>query len=85
QAMVVPAWSRAAVKTLGEIAPAQTFGVQIVGLNRNGARMLNPSADETLGVGDEVLTLGTPEQLREFKVWLRERPEEEAGDADENS
>ncbi|HYP16847.1 MAG TPA: cation:proton antiporter [Opitutus sp.] len=77
QAVAVPAWSRATGKSLGAIAPAQTFGVQIAGVHRSGVRILNPSADEKLQAGDEVLTLGTPEQLREFKSWLRERPDEE--------
>ncbi len=78
QAMVVPEWSRAVERTLAEIAPAQIFGVQIAGVHRNGTRILNPGADEVLRAGDEVLTLGTLEPLREFKAWLRERPEEEA-------
>jgi len=79
QALGVPEWSRAAARTLGELAPAQTWGVQIAGVNRGGVRILNPSADERLGAGDEVLALGTPGQIREFKAWLSERPEEETG------
>ncbi|MEO6002313.1 MAG: cation:proton antiporter [Opitutus sp.] len=74
----VPAWSPASGRTLGDIAPARTFGVQIAGVHRNGARILNPSADEFIRAGDEVLTLGTPGQIREFKAWLRESPDSEA-------
>ena len=73
EAVVLPAWSRAAGKTLGALSPAQNHGVQIAGVHRGGLRILNPSAQETLRAGDEVLVLGTPVQIAEFKQWLRER------------
>ena len=76
--MIVPSWSPAVGKTLGELSPAQNHGVQIAGLNRRGERTLNPSAQETLRAGDEVLVLGTPVQTGEFKAWLREKPDEPA-------
>jgi CPA2 family monovalent cation:H+ antiporter-2 len=78
QSVGVPEWSPACGKTLGELALARTFGVQIAGIRRKGERILNPSADERLLSDDEVLALGTPSQIREFKFWLRERPEAEA-------
>jgi CPA2 family monovalent cation:H+ antiporter-2 len=56
--------------------------VQIAGVHRGGMRILNPSAQERLRAGDEVLMLGTPVQIREFQRWLREHPEGgEAGNA----
>lgn len=76
EALVLPAWSRAAGRTLGELSPAQRHGVQIAGVHRGGLRILNPTAAETLRAGDEVLVLGTPVQIAEFKDWLRERPDE---------
>ena len=76
EAVVLPAWSRAAGKTLGELSPAQNHGVQIAGIHRGGLRILNPSAQEKLRASDEVLVLGTPVQIGEFKEWLRERPDE---------
>ncbi len=76
EAVVVPAWSRAAGKTLGELSPAQNHGVQVAGIHRGGLRILNPSAHETLHGGDEILVLGTPVQIGEFKGWLRERLDE---------
>jgi CPA2 family monovalent cation:H+ antiporter-2 len=78
EAVVVPMWSRAADRTLGQLSPAQNYGVQIAGVHRGGLRILNPSAQETIRGGDEVLVLGTPVQLAEFKVWLREQPEQTA-------
>lgn len=76
EAVVLPAWSRAAGRTLGELSPAQNYGVQIAGVHRGGLRILNPSAQEMLREGDEILVLGTPVQIDEFKAWARERPEE---------
>ncbi len=75
----LPAWSRAVGKTLGELSPARNHGVQIAGVHRSGLRILNPTALEKLRVGDEVLALGTPVQIREFKQWLRERPDDAGG------
>jgi CPA2 family monovalent cation:H+ antiporter-2 len=75
ETLVLPAWSQAAGKALGELTPAQRHGVQIAGVHRGGLRILNPTAQERLRVGDEVLLLGTPVQLREFQRWLREQPE----------
>ena len=73
EAVIVPGWSRAAGKTLGELSPARNHGVQVAGVHRGGLRILNPSAQETLRSGDEILVLGTPVQISEFKDWLRER------------
>ncbi|MBM3856292.1 MAG: sodium:proton exchanger, partial [Verrucomicrobia bacterium] len=74
----VPAWSRATGRTLGELSPARSHGVQIAGVRRGGTRILNPTADERLQSGDEVLVLGTPVQIRDFHAWLRGRPEHAA-------
>ncbi|MEO7968219.1 MAG: cation:proton antiporter [Opitutus sp.] len=75
ESIEVPLGSPAAGRTLGDLAPARTFGVQIAGVHRQGVRILNPSADESLLASDDVLTLGTPAQIREFKAWLRDVPE----------
>jgi CPA2 family monovalent cation:H+ antiporter-2 len=72
----VPAWSQAAGRTLAEVEPAKNFGMQMAGIRRGGVRILGPGADERLQTGDEVLVLGTPEQLRQFKVWLQAEPED---------
>jgi monovalent cation:H+ antiporter-2, CPA2 family len=76
EALLVPAWSPAAERTLGELSIAQRHGVQVAGVHRGGLRILNPNAQETLRTGDELLVLGTPVQITEFKHWLRARPEE---------
>lgn len=70
--VTVPAGSRAVGATLVELAPAARHGVQLAGIRRGPMRILNPRADERLQVGDELLALGTPVKLREFKAWVRE-------------
>ncbi|WP_414660774.1 cation:proton antiporter domain-containing protein [Horticoccus sp. 23ND18S-11] len=75
ESVVLPPWSRAAGRTLGELSPARNHGVQIAGVHRGGLRILNPSAAERLENGDEILMLGTPVQNQDFKTWLRERVE----------
>lgn len=76
QSIVVPAWSRAVDRTLAQLSPAQNHGVQIAGVNHGGERVLNPTANETLRAGDEVLVLGTPVQIRDFKLWLQEQADD---------
>lgn len=69
----VPPGSRAANVSLQVLSPAQTHEVQIAGIQRAGIRILTPGAEEVLRVGDEVLVLGTPDHLRDFRAWLQDR------------
>ncbi len=83
EVVTISEWSRAAGKTLGDLSPARNHGVQVAGVHRGSTRVLNPSAHEVLRAGDEILVLGTPVQIAEFKDWLRERPSEAADVRDE--
>ena len=78
ETMAVPTGSRAAGKTLAELSLARTHGVQVAGVDHRGFRVLNPTADERLYAGDQLLALGTPTQIREFRAWLKERPDDES-------
>jgi CPA2 family monovalent cation:H+ antiporter-2 len=71
EVIVVPAGSPSAGRSLAELAPMRTSGVQIAGIGRGGGRTLNPGSDETLRAGDEVLVLGNPEQIDAFRGRLR--------------
>jgi CPA2 family monovalent cation:H+ antiporter-2 len=73
-AIEVPEWSSASGRTLGDISPAKNHGVQIAGIRRGAGRILNPNANEALQAGDELLVLGTPNQIRDFRGWLTENP-----------
>ncbi len=68
----VPVDSGVAGRSLADLAPTKQVGVQVAGIHRGGLRILNPSGDEKLLPRDDVLVLGTPEQIRAFKAWVRE-------------
>ncbi len=70
ESIKIPPHGPASGRTLAELALARTHGVQIAGVNHRGMRVLNPSADERLQAGDEVLALGTPAQIEAFRIWL---------------
>ena len=55
--------SPAAGKFIRELALRTRTGASIVGIQRNGARIINPGPDEELQAGDEILLLGTRGQL----------------------
>jgi CPA2 family monovalent cation:H+ antiporter-2 len=57
-------------RTLGELQIARKLGVLVTAINRSGAMIVNPEGSECLGVGDELLVLGAPEQIRVFRKWL---------------
>jgi CPA2 family monovalent cation:H+ antiporter-2 len=80
EVMEIPAGSPAAGRRLGEITPAQRHGVQIAGVQRHGAKTLNPSGQEELRTGDRILAFGTPDQIRKFSVWLWEKGPDQNGE-----
>ena len=58
-------------RTLAEMALSRTYGLQVAGINRGGRRILNPAGDEKLFTGDDVLVLGSPDQIAAFKASLQ--------------
>jgi monovalent cation:H+ antiporter-2, CPA2 family len=74
EVLVVPERGLACGQTLKDLAPAQRHNVQVVGIRRGGYRLLSPQADEKLQAGDELLALGTPAQVGEFKSELMQEP-----------
>ena len=71
----VPPGSRAAGQTLKSLSPSQHYRIQVAGINRAGLRILNPSGEETIIAGDQLLILGTPDQIAEFQDWVADIPE----------
>jgi CPA2 family monovalent cation:H+ antiporter-2 len=66
----VPPGSPAAEKMLVELEIPASTGVQLVGIERGGNRLLNPGPFQGVEAGDQLLALGTPEQIRNFRKWL---------------
>ncbi|MBP7826725.1 MAG: cation:proton antiporter [Verrucomicrobia bacterium] len=68
--LTVPTTSSHVGKTLEELALHAAFGIQIVGIERGQHSILNPNRAESLQPGDQLLVLGTPEQVNEMAFWL---------------
>jgi len=60
-------------RSLRELELAGRHGVQLIGVARAGERRLNPKADDVLAAGDELLVLGAPAHLTNFREWLGSR------------
>lgn len=58
-------------RTLAELALGRSFGLQVAGIDRQGRRILNPNGEEKLFTNDNVLVLGSPDQIAGFKSSLR--------------
>lgn len=56
-------------RTLAELRIAELTGVRVVGIRRGDERIVNPSAAEPLHEKDQLLVLGTLEQIRGFRRW----------------
>lgn len=71
EGVTVPAGPRVGGSLVGLQVQQQT-GTLVVGIDRAGKRIVNPAGDQIIEEGDELLVLGTPEQVRRFKQWLAE-------------
>jgi CPA2 family monovalent cation:H+ antiporter-2 len=63
ESMTIGSDSPAAGKLIRELQLRTLTGASIVGIERNGASIINPGPDEELQAGDQVLFLGTRAQL----------------------
>jgi monovalent cation:H+ antiporter-2, CPA2 family len=70
ESVAVPAGSPAAGKLIRELALRTRTGASIVGIERNAANIINPLPDEELQAGDQVLLLGTRDQLDAARAEL---------------
>lgn len=70
----IAAGSRAAGKLIRELELRTRTGANIVGIEREGGNIVNPSADEELQSGDQVLLLGTRSQLDAARRRLSPAP-----------
>lgn len=58
-------------KSLAELRVASETGVRIVGIQRGTAKIINPGGNQTLEAGDGLLAVGTLQELRDFRRWLK--------------
>ncbi len=71
EAVELPEGSELYGQTLAELGLSAAYGVQVAGINRRGMRMLNPGGTEKLFDGDDLLLLGSPDQIAAFKIGVR--------------
>lgn len=68
--LTVPVSSRHVGKSLADLSLNSLLGIQIIGIERDHRSVLSPGRSETLHPGDQLLVLGTPEQVNEMAFWL---------------
>lgn len=66
----VPPVSKHAGRSLSELGLRTHWGIQVVGIQRDGETLVSPGRSETLQPGDQLLVLGTPERVNELAFWL---------------
>lgn len=74
EAITVPLSSPRAGKSLAELDPVRQVGVQVAGIQRGGRRTLTPSGTARIEEDDQLLVLGTPRQIQDFREWLNPPP-----------
>ena len=58
-------------KTLADLQIARSTGVRIAGIKRGMQRIINPNGDQIVEAGDNLLVVGTLNELRTFRHWLK--------------
>jgi CPA2 family monovalent cation:H+ antiporter-2 len=66
--------SAAAGHTLAALNWPRLIGIQVVGHERRGVRVITPSGDQTLEPGDRLLVLGTPQQFSQLRRQILPAP-----------
>ena len=70
QTHAVPAGPHAG-KTLAQLQIARETGARVVGIQRGDVKIINPDGNQPLHAGDSLLVVGTLDELRAFRRWLR--------------
>jgi CPA2 family monovalent cation:H+ antiporter-2 len=58
-------------RTLADLQIARETGVRVVGIQRGDTQIINPGGNQNLATGDSLLVVGTLDELRAFRRWLR--------------
>jgi CPA2 family monovalent cation:H+ antiporter-2 len=78
EAVEVPEDTPRVQQSLADLKVYAKTGVQVLGIERGGRKILNPGGNEMLFPGDRLLVLATPEEKRRFEDWLA--PAENTGE-----
>ena len=66
----VPLVSRHIGRPLAELELGTQWGVQVVGIKRDGMTMVSPGRNDTLQPGDQLLVLGSSDRVKELAFWF---------------
>ncbi|HXG48473.1 MAG TPA: cation:proton antiporter [Methylomirabilota bacterium] len=77
--VTLPAESKHAGQTIAQLALRPRFGCSIVGIDRQGYGIVNPSADTVIYPRDKLLLLGPPAELVRAARYLGQLPATAAG------
>jgi len=73
ESCVMPSGPRTG-RTLADLNVAAETGVRIVGIQRGDTKIINPGGQQRLEAGDGLLAVGTLQELRAFRRWLKGAP-----------
>lgn len=76
ETFAIGAGGACAGRLIGETAMRTRTGASIVGIGRDGRRIINPGPEEEILVGDQILLLGDRKQLEAARDLLAKGPEE---------
>jgi len=82
---VLPEFSAAAGKRIGELALRRRLGCSVASIDRHGVLIVNPAADFALYPRDKLLLLGSPEQIDRAMAELGTAAERAGEDIEEFS
>lgn len=74
QTVTIAGDSPAVGRLIRELELRTRTGASIVGIGRGGTNIINPGPDEDLQAGDQILLVGTPDQLRAAQTALAPLP-----------
>ncbi|MEX2382190.1 MAG: cation:proton antiporter [Opitutales bacterium] len=78
ESVVVPLESPRTTRTLAELDINRVTGIQVAGIQRQNELKFNPGGNERIQPADELLVLGSPEQITKFRRWLMPDGESES-------
>jgi len=68
--LAVPLVSKHIGRPLAELGLGTRWGVQVVGIKRDGTILVSPGRNATLQPGDQLLVLGSSDRVKELAFWL---------------
>jgi CPA2 family monovalent cation:H+ antiporter-2 len=69
--VIIPGDAKIIDTRLADAGIFEATGIQIMGVEREGKRTMNPSGEESVRAGDRLLIMGSAVEIRMFQTWIR--------------